>query len=170
MSLKQYSTTLYPHHGDPSPKPLAVSSLAAAMTQVTQRESVIESGFETDLGHPSGERPAAFPTLAEAVERVMVHDRKLHHRVDTFTLKACIDSLQRALAKVEALAAGTRADFERERDCAEQLAAEMLTPTANMAAKEATARLEGELAALRSRPWWKRLRKSPATRRGMGGA
>jgi hypothetical protein len=38
------------------------------------------------------------------------------HRVDTFTLKACIDSLQRELAKVEALAAGHRADFERERD------------------------------------------------------
>ena len=28
------------------------------------------------------------------------------HRVDTFTLKACINSLQRELAKVEALAAG----------------------------------------------------------------
>ena len=38
------------------------------------------------------------------------------HRVDTFTIKACIDSLQRELVKVEALAAGHRADFERERD------------------------------------------------------
>ena len=28
-------------------------------------------------------------------------DRKLHHRVDTFTLKACINSLQRELAKVD---------------------------------------------------------------------
>ena len=92
MSLKQYSTTLYPHHGDPSPKPPAAGS-----SQVTQRES----GIETDLGSPSGERPAAFPILVEAVERVMAHDRKLRHRVDTFTLKACIDSLQRELAKVD---------------------------------------------------------------------
>jgi hypothetical protein len=36
-------------------------------------------------------------------------------RVDTFTLKACIDSLQKELAKVEAIAAGHRADFQRER-------------------------------------------------------
>lgn len=80
------------------------------------------------------------------------------HRVDTFTLKACIDSLQRELAKVEALAAGHRADFERERDRAEQLMAEVLKAAADtMAAKEARARLEGELAALRSRPWWRRL-------------
>jgi hypothetical protein len=40
------------------------------------------------------------------------------HRVDSFTLKACIDSLQRELAKVEALAAGHRAHFEREREYA----------------------------------------------------
>ena len=79
-------------------------------------------------------------------------------RVDAFTLKACIDSLQRELAKVEALAAGHRADFERERDRAEQLMAEVLKAAADtMAAKEARARLEGELAALRSRPWWRRL-------------
>jgi hypothetical protein len=66
--------------------------------------------------------------------------------VDTFTLKACIDSLQRELAKVEAMAAG---HFERER--AEHLVAELLKATAD------TARLEGELAARRSRPWWRRL-------------
>jgi hypothetical protein len=71
------------------------------------------------------------------------------HRVDTFTLKACIDSLQRELAKVEALAASHRADFERDR--AEQLVAELLKATAD------TARLEGELAARRSRPWWLRV-------------
>ena len=32
---------------------------------------------------------------------------------DAFALKACIDSLQRQLAKVEALAAGYRAEFDR---------------------------------------------------------
>jgi hypothetical protein len=36
--------------------------------------------------------------------------------------------------------------------------AELLRATADtMAAKEAAARREGELATLRSRPWWKRL-------------
>ena len=58
--------------------------------------------------------------------------------------------------QVEAQAAGHRADFERERDRAERFVAELLKATADtMAAKESTARLEGELAALRSRPWWK---------------
>ena len=56
------------------------------------------------------------------------------------------------------MAGGHRADFERERDRAESLLVELLKATAHtMAAKEATARLEGELAALRARPWWKRL-------------
>ena len=80
------------------------------------------------------------------------------HRVDAFAMKACIDSLQKELAKVETMAAGHRADFERERDRAECLMTELLKSTADtMAAREATARLKGELMALRTRPWWKRL-------------
>jgi hypothetical protein len=83
-------------------------------------------------------------------------------RVDAFAMKACIDSLQRELAKVEAMAAAHRADFERERDRAEHLVAELLKAAADamadaMAARESTARLEGELLELRSRPWWRRL-------------
>jgi hypothetical protein len=51
------------------------------------------------------------------------------------------------LAKVEALASGHRADFERER--ADVLMAELLKMTADaMAAKEAAARLEGVLVRL----------------------
>jgi hypothetical protein len=81
--------------------------------------------------------------------------------VDAFTMKACIDSLQRELAKVEAMAAAHRADFERERD-REYLVAELLKAGADamadaMVARESTARLEGELLELRSRPWWRRL-------------
>jgi hypothetical protein len=78
-------------------------------------------------------------------------------RVDAFTMKACIDSLQKELAKVEAMAAAAhRADFESYR--AQHLAVELLKATADaMAARESTARLEGELLELRSRPWWRRL-------------
>jgi hypothetical protein len=84
-------------------------------------------------------------------------------RVDAFAMKACIDSLQKELDKVEAMAAAAhRADFERERDRAQHLAAELLRATADatadaMAARESTARLEGELLELRSRPWWRQL-------------
>jgi hypothetical protein len=78
-------------------------------------------------------------------------------RVDAFAMKACIDSLQKELAKVEAMAAAA-ADFERERDRVQHLVGELLKATADaMAARESTARLEGELLELRSRPWWRRL-------------
>jgi hypothetical protein len=107
-------------------------------------------------------------------------------RVDAFAMKACIDSVQRELAKVEAMAAAHRADFQRERDRAEHLVAELLKAGANamldamadaMAARDSTARLEGELLELRSRPWWRRLgnfnsrnqRQGTAQRRGNGG-
>jgi hypothetical protein len=50
-------------------------------------------------------------------------------------------------------------DFERERERerVDRLMVELLRATADtMAAKEGAARLEG-IAALRARPWWKRL-------------
>jgi hypothetical protein len=66
--------------------------------------------------------------------------------------------LQAELAKLEAVAGGHRADFEWERDQGQKLMAEFLKMIAvTMTAKEATARLEGELAALKARPWWRRL-------------
>jgi hypothetical protein len=79
------------------------------------------------------------------------------HQAVTF-LKAKIETLQAELAKLEAVAGGHRADFEWERDQGQKLKAEFLKMIAvTMTAKEATARLEGELAALKARPWWRRL-------------
>jgi hypothetical protein len=58
-----------------------------------------------------------------------------------------IEALQAEIARLEAAATSHRADFERERDRADRLMVELLQATAEtMAAKEATARLEGELA------------------------
>jgi hypothetical protein len=66
-------------------------------------------------------------------------------------LTARIETLEADFAKVEA-AAIHRADFERER--CERLMAEVLKGTAElMAAREAAARIAGELAALQARPW-----------------
>src|SRR5262249_4699192 len=68
-------------------------------------------------------------------------------------LKARIETLQAEIERLEAAAAGHRADFERERDRADRLLAEMLKATGDMvAAKETTEWVRGELAALRSRP------------------
>ena len=71
-------------------------------------------------------------------------------QTDTTPLKAKVETLQAEIARLEARAASHRADFERERERADRLMTELLQATAEtMAAKEATARLEGELAALR---------------------
>jgi hypothetical protein len=73
-------------------------------------------------------------------------------------LKARVEELEAALVKVEAAAAGHRADFERERERFDRLMVELLRATVDTStAKEAVARLEGELAAIRSRPWWRRM-------------
>ena len=66
-------------------------------------------------------------------------------------LAAIIEALKAEIARLEARAADHRADFERERERADRLTVELLQATAEtMAAKEATARLEGEVAALRT--------------------
>ena len=64
---------------------------------------------------------------------------------------AKIEVLQAEIARLEARAADHRADFERQRERADRLTVELLQATAEtMAAKEAMARLEGEVAALRT--------------------
>jgi hypothetical protein len=64
---------------------------------------------------------------------------------------ALFESLKAAIARLEARAADHSADFERERERADRLEVELLQATAEvMAAKEVTARLEGEVVALRT--------------------
>ena len=66
-------------------------------------------------------------------------------------LAAKIEALKAEIARLEAGAADHRADFERERERVDRLAVELLQATAEtMAANEVTARLEGEVAALRT--------------------
>ena len=87
------------------------------------------------------------------------------HRADIDALNARIEMLQAELARLEvenrciqASAAGHRADFERERDRSDTIMAEALRLTkVAMAARETTARLQGEIASRQVRRWWKRL-------------
>jgi hypothetical protein len=66
-------------------------------------------------------------------------------------LAAKIEALKAEVARLEARAADHRADFERERERTDRLTVELLQATAEtMAAKEAMARLEGDVAALRT--------------------
>ena len=66
-------------------------------------------------------------------------------------LAAKIEALKAEITRLETAAADRSADFERERERADRLAVELLQATAEMmAAKEMTARLEGEVAALRT--------------------
>ena len=72
-------------------------------------------------------------------------------RGNSALLAAKIEALKAEIARLETMAADHSADFERERERADRLAVELLQATAEMmAAKEMTARLEDEVAALRS--------------------
>jgi hypothetical protein len=75
--------------------------------------------------------------------------RRLGSRQPGDALRAeSIVALQAEIARLEATAAGHRADFERERERADRLIAEVLRATAEAtAAKEMTARLEATLRA-----------------------
>jgi hypothetical protein len=66
-------------------------------------------------------------------------------------LVAQIEALKAEIARLETSAASHRADFERERDRADRLMVELLQARGETrAAREAAARLEGEVAALRT--------------------
>jgi len=87
------------------------------------------------------------------------------HPTTANALKADIEVLQAGIANLEALMAAHQAEFRTghvERERAEQLLADLLRMTADlMSAREAAARLAGELSSLRSmrasRPWWWRM-------------
>jgi DNA repair exonuclease SbcCD ATPase subunit len=71
---------------------------------------------------------------------------------DVAQLTAKVLALEAEIAQLEARAAGHRADFEHERERADRLMAELLQAAAETtAAREAAARLEGEVAVLRTR-------------------
>ena len=67
------------------------------------------------------------------------------------SLAARLEALKAEIARLEATAAEHTADFERERERADRLAVELLQATAETtAAQEVAARLEDEVAALRT--------------------
>lgn len=76
------------------------------------------------------------------------HTRRPRGRRDVTPLAATIVAMQAEISRLEAIAAGHRADFERERERADRLMVELLQATAETAAaRETTARLEGFLRA-----------------------
>ena len=81
--------------------------------------------------------------LAEIRHRPRLPGRR---ETGSVAVAANIVALQAEIARLEAAAASHRADFERERERADRLMVELLQATAEtMAAREATARLEGFL-------------------------
>lgn len=69
---------------------------------------------------------------------------------DIARLTAQVEAMRAEIARLEAASAGHRADFDRERERADRLMAELVQAiTEAAAAREAAARLDGEVAALR---------------------
>lgn len=79
-----------------------------------------------------------------------------HSTADQHPVAASLN--KRSELKIEATAATHRAELERERERGVRLMSELLRAKADASvARAMVTRLEGELAALRSRPWWRRL-------------
>lgn len=69
-----------------------------------------------------------------------------------------VRGMRAEILRLERVALGHRTDFERERARAEKLVEELLQMTAlAMHAETEKTQLESEIAALRSRNWWRRL-------------
>jgi hypothetical protein len=87
-----------------------------------------------------------------------------HSSADQLPVTASLK--KRIEPKLEATAAIHQAELERERERAERLMSELLRAKADaLAARATVTRLEGELAGLRSRPWWRwlaRRKKQPS--------
>jgi len=100
--------------------------------------------------------------LAEIRHKPMPARSPAGHRPDAegyvAYLEAKITELEDHITQLEIAASGHRADFDRECERGDSLMSEVLRfMAAAMSAREAAARLEGELTALRSRPWLRRL-------------
>ena len=96
---------------------------------------------------------------AELTHRLMPARSPAGHHPVTATLNARVQGLHAMMVKLEAMAAGNRADFERERERADRLMAELLRTTANMAWREprqSVARAHRP-AEPPSRSWWHRM-------------
>ncbi len=120
-----------------------------------------------DLGARLNVSPEAARALVKRLQlpRSLAHDGKAvvrvdldetrhtprPHRASNGLLQQRIETLQAEIARLEEKAVTQRADLERERDRADHLMAELLKASAEtLAAKEAAARLEGEVEALRA--------------------
>ena len=92
------------------------------------------------------------------------HLMPTHSSADQLPVTASLK--KRIEPKLETATASHQAELERERERAERLIAELLRAKADaLAARATVTRLEGDLAALRSRPWWRwlaRRKKQPS--------
>ena len=94
----------------------------------------------------------ALVTVDLAEIRHTPHPPSSRQAADVAQWTTMVAALHVEIAQLEASAAGHRADFEHERERADRLMAELLQATAEAtAAREAAARLEGEVAVLRTR-------------------
>ena len=110
----------------------------------------------TDPVHPLSRRPADGPASRNEWVSHMTTTRDIAGWIGV--LKVKVQAMQAEMVRLEKLAANHRINFERERDRAGQLVDELLQMTATaMHAEAEKKRLEGEIAALRSRSLWQQL-------------
>ena len=135
------------HHTPQPPGRRQASHVALLTAQVEALRAEI-----TRLEASSASHRADFERERERADRLSVE--LLQATAETTAAQeatARLEALKAEIARLETTAADHRTDLERERERADRLAVELLQATAETtAAQEATARLEDEVAALRT--------------------
>ncbi len=147
------------HQAVTTPLKARIEALQAELARLQATASGHRADFERERDRADRLAAELLKTAAETMAaRELIARLQGESKAITAPLKTEIDILQTELAMLRDTATGHRADFERERDRADRLMAELLKATLDaMTAKDATAQLESKMIALRSQPWWRRL-------------
>jgi hypothetical protein len=139
----------------PPSEPLKPSRGAAVRDHRNAVRDRSESLSAIDRNHCPHSPESAGKTLV-AVDLTEIEHTPSTRTPTRLDSKATISQLE--ICRLEALASSHRNDFEHQRDRNDRIVAELLKLTADlMASKENAARLNGELSAIRARPWWRRM-------------
>lgn len=125
----------------------AASEIEACKAEIARLEAATV-GYRADFERERERADRLATELQQAAaETTAVNERAARLAIETLEIEAC----KAEIARLEAAAAGYRVVFERERERADHLAAELLQASAEAtAANELAARLEDEVAALRT--------------------
>jgi len=153
--IARLETTAADHRADFERERERADRLAVELLQATAETTAAQEALKAEIARletTAADHRADFERERGRADRLAVELlQAIAETTATQEVTARLEALKAEIARLETTAADHRADFERERERADRLAVELLQATAETtAAQEVTARLEDEVAALRS--------------------